>query len=122
MRLIWILLLLCGCGPRFAECVAACVIQQEPPAVCGDGFVGVDEECDDGYVGPGANGDGCDENCTITRCGNGIIQDPESCEPSTFADGCDYFAGFTAPGEARCTDGCDIDLSDCTLRPGFVRP
>ena len=119
-RLFFLALVWVGCGPRFTECVTACVVQSEPPAVCGDGFVSGDEECDDGYVGPGAEGDGCDSNCTRTRCGNGIISDPESCEPSTFDLSCSYFAGYTEPGELRCGDDCQIDFSGCTCRPGFI--
>src|SRR6185295_19732910 len=37
-------------------------------ARCGDGIVNLEgEECDDGNL---VDGDGCDGNCTVTRCGN----------------------------------------------------
>lgn len=52
-------------------------------SICGDGEVGVGttgfgtEECDDGNR---VNGDGCDSDCTITGCGNGITTPGEYCD------------------------------------------
>ncbi len=35
------------------------------------------EECDDGNS---QNGDGCDENCTVSACGNGVLAASEECD------------------------------------------
>jgi cysteine-rich repeat protein len=36
-----------------------------------------DEECDDSNL---TEDDGCDSNCTITRCDNGVITAGEECD------------------------------------------
>jgi cysteine-rich repeat protein len=41
------------------------------------------EDCDDGNF---VNGDGCDNNCTITRCGNGIVTGGEVCDDGNLED------------------------------------
>jgi cysteine-rich repeat protein len=45
-------------------------------AVCGDGELSKDEACDDGNV---ANADGCEANCALPACGNGIVDPGELC-------------------------------------------
>jgi cysteine-rich repeat protein len=45
-------------------------------AVCGDGELSKDEACDDGNV---ANADGCEANCSLPACGNGIVDPGELC-------------------------------------------
>ncbi|HRI68180.1 MAG TPA: proprotein convertase P-domain-containing protein, partial [Polyangium sp.] len=47
------------------------------PAFCGDGTVNGAETCDDANM---MNGDGCDNNCTISACGNGIPAGMEACD------------------------------------------
>src|SRR5215831_14261794 len=42
-------------------------------AVCGNGVVEGSEQCDDGNT---VNGDGCEADCTLPRCGNGILDRP----------------------------------------------
>ena len=56
------------CSPDGAQCIS-----------CGDGEwdEDEDEECDDGNL---IDGDGCDSNCTRTRCGNGIRTAGEACD------------------------------------------
>lgn len=82
--------------------------------LCGDGFIDVDEACDDGNFiasdscttacappscgdfivtgseecddGNSTNGDGCDVNCTLSRCGNGITSSTEQCDDGNQAD------------------------------------
>jgi cysteine-rich repeat protein len=57
-------------------------------AICGDGSLELDEECDDGNL---IDGDGCDSDCTITRiCGDGVLAPGEQCDDgnSTGGDGC----------------------------------
>lgn len=38
---------------------------------CGDGFISIGEECDDGNQ---VFGDGCSDTCMIEVCGDGIVQ------------------------------------------------
>jgi len=54
---------------------------------CADGVLTHLEECDDANV---VNGDGCDMNCTVTRCGNLIRSGDEECDDGNTAagDGC----------------------------------
>jgi cysteine-rich repeat protein len=67
--------------------------------VCGDGFIDGPEQCDDGNT---ANGDGCDAACQREQvCGNGFLEDPEACDD-----------GNTAAG-----DGCS---PTCTVEAGHV--
>ena len=47
-------------------------------ARCGDGVINLEgEECDDGNT---TDGDGCDSNCTTTRCGNNVRTAGEQCD------------------------------------------
>jgi len=75
---------------------------------CGDGIVNqAAEECDDGNA---IDGDGCDTNCTQTRCGNGIVTAPEECDDGNLinGDGCD--ANCTLP---RCGNGEVVPPEEC---------
>jgi cysteine-rich repeat protein len=85
------------------------ICQNEVGHVCGDGILNPDcEECDDGN---NDDGDGCDSNCTITRCGNGIVTDGEECDDGNAVDGdgCDSNCTFTACGNGIVTDGEECD-------------
>jgi cysteine-rich repeat protein len=92
---------------------AACV-----GAGCGNGVVDAGETCDDQNQ---TNGDGCDNNCTLTACGNGIVTTTEQCDDGnlTANDGCEN--NCTLP---ECSNGIDdepdggIDLQD----PGCSSP
>ncbi len=68
-------------------------------AICGNGIIEAGEACDDGNL---VNGDGCENNCTLTGaiCGNGIIEAGETCDDGNLING----------------DGCD---SNCTLTLGI---
>jgi cysteine-rich repeat protein len=46
-------------------------------AMCGDGARCPQEQCDDGNS---VDADGCDKNCTVTGCGNGIVTAGEECD------------------------------------------
>lgn len=89
------------CAPRWGDgCSVTCQI--EPGRICGDGITvtGNNEQCDDGNT---TNGDGCDNNCTTTACGNGIVTWTEECDDGNTIpnDGCSY----TGCQWAFCGDG-----------------
>lgn len=48
---------------------------------CSDGVLSPGEECDDGNR---VDGDGCDRNCTVSRCGNGRRSQGERCRDDLF--------------------------------------
>jgi len=119
-------------GPH-NRCNAACQFN-----VCGDNDLlsGV-EQCDDGNR---MNGDGCDNNCTVTSCGNGITTSGEACDDGNHVngDGCDNNCTATACGNGiqtmgeACDDGnqvvetcpyntsCTVCDATCHLSPGVV--
>ena len=51
--------------------------------ICGNGFIDVNEECDDGNT---ASEDGCSATC-ISECGNGDLNQNEECDDSNTQDG-----------------------------------
>jgi cysteine-rich repeat protein len=67
---------------------------------CGDGthVIGC-EACDDGNL---VSGDGCDANCTVTGCSNGITTAGEGCDDgnATSGDGCSYKCNVEQPLDA----------------------
>ena len=67
-------------------------------AVCGDGIKNGTEQCDDGNQ---VEDDGCDSNCTIPACGNGILDASlgEACDPPCGA-GCS--AGQICNSQCQC--------------------
>ncbi|MEM9456628.1 MAG: DUF4215 domain-containing protein [Myxococcota bacterium] len=75
-------------------CKADCTRQ-----VCGDGFVGPAEACDDGNDD---DDDACASHCAVPTCGDGELQDGEECDDGNDDDhdGC-----LTTCLEARCGDG-----------------
>jgi len=69
------------------------------PATCGNGKQEAGEECDDENV---MDADGCEADCTLPKCGNGIVDPGELC--------------FTAPSEAFPSHGEDalgLVIVDC---------
>jgi uncharacterized repeat protein (TIGR03806 family) len=87
--------------PGTATCTDDCQIRA--PA-CGDGLLTPPESCDDGNL---ADGDGCTSDCSIERCGDGVVNDggDEDCEP---------------PGTATCDASCRTRTASCG--DGFVTP
>ncbi|MEZ4384141.1 MAG: hypothetical protein R3A79_22600 [Nannocystaceae bacterium] len=69
------------------------------PAICGDGLIGGDEECDAGELN-GVEGSQCSADCTIPSCGDGHF-DPEEEE----CDGSDPMFVEVAV----CTNACTWD-------------
>jgi cysteine-rich repeat protein len=76
------------------------------------------ELCDDGDA---TNGDGCDNNCTPTGCGNGIASSGEGCDDGNAVDGdgCDTNCSASAcgngisAGREGCDDGNDTNGDGC---------
>jgi cysteine-rich repeat protein len=99
--------------------VAATATKNWAPARCGDGVRNQSGElCDDGNV---IDGDGCDDNCTPTGCGNGIVTAGEECDDGNAAsgDGCDVDCTLTRCGNGivsigeECDDGNAVDGDGC---------
>ncbi len=99
-------------------------------AVCGDGKLEQDEQCDDGNL---EDLDECTNKCTSTYCGDSVKQLKEECDDGNM----DLFGGCPAKckvamcgdgwiragveqcddGNMKDSDGCD---SDCQITPKFV--
>ena len=92
--------------------------------VCGDGFVGGNEACDDGVDNSDVVRDACRSDCRAARCGDGVIDSGETCDDGNDADGDDCPAScaevicgdevVVAPevcddGNQRSGDGCRAD-------------
>jgi cysteine-rich repeat protein len=98
-------------GPS-APCTPACRLNR-----CGDGYqLTTSEPCDDGND---TNGDGCDTNCTLSACGNGVQAPGEACDDGnlTNGDGCDANCTLT---QCASQGGCfalDNDCADGVCNP-----
>ncbi len=68
-------------------------------AVCGNDIQEEGEECDDGNT---ADADGCEGDCTLPRCGNGIVDPAEIC-----------FGGPIVSLPAETSYAADMILGDC---------
>ncbi len=130
-----------GSGGQTPTCDTDCSV-----AICGDGTLNVQnvtppatasgEACDDGNV---LDGDGCDGNCTVTACGNGIVTSGEFCDDGnlTNGDGCDDAPsgnctptacgnGIVTPGTGEtCDDSgesatCDADCTAAVCQDGVL--
>lgn len=87
---------------------------------CGNGAVDPAETCDDGND---VDGDGCDSNCSVTACGNGIQTAGEACDLGALngfgracridctrdvcGDGYSNLQGWCDDGNRVDGDGCD---------------
>ena len=79
-----------GDCPAGEACAAGCV-------QCGNGFVDVGEECDDGAAN-GNTPDHCRANCRLPTCGDAIVDSGETCDR----------------GGARCMGGRNSGAACCT--------
>ena len=69
-------------------------------ARCGDGQLHRGfEECDDGND---SDTDACTQTCTLSRCGDGLLQEGEACDDGNTEDG---DACLETCLTARCGDG-----------------
>lgn len=74
---------------------------------CGNAIVDGTDVCDDGNT---VDGDGCDTNCTLTACGNGVQTAGEACDRGERNSN-------TEPGSCR-TDCTLMQCGDAILDPG----
>lgn len=93
------------------------------PLTCGDGFSDPDlgEECDDGNLD---DTDTCHNDCTLPKCGDGVVQvgvedcddgnldESDACLTSCFTATCGD--GFIQAGVEACDDGNEEDADACT--------
>lgn len=89
-------------------------------AVCGDGVVGGDEECDDGNS---VATDACLPDCSSATCGDLVVQlgveecdDGDQDNTDNCTNACQFAIcgdGIVGPGEG-CDDGDDIDTNQCS--------
>ncbi len=109
------------------ELVLAAVALEIPSnpvdAVCGNGVVESGELCDDGND---INGDGCENDCTLTPppavCGDGVVDPGEECDaganngfPACLCElDCRLPTAETACGSLA---QCESDLNQCLSRP-----
>src|SRR5262249_42902987 len=84
-------------------------------AVCGDGFSGPGEFCEDGNR---ANGDGCEVTCTPTGCGDNVVGPGEQCDDGNIVAGdcCSPGCQPETAGSSCADDGnvCTDDQCDGT--------
>ncbi|HFE45157.1 MAG TPA: DUF4215 domain-containing protein [Nannocystis exedens] len=93
----------------------------EPPPVCGNGVVEVDEACDDGNTD---DSDMCTSQCENAVCGDGYVQEGvEACDDGNVldTDACTSLCvkavcgdGYVQEGVEACDDGNDDDADACT--------
>lgn len=74
--------------------------------VCGDGFVGGDETCDDGIANSDTLADACRRSCVLPGCGDGVIDSDETCDDGNTGDG----------------DDCPSDCKEVVCGDGVVTP
>jgi cysteine-rich repeat protein len=101
----------CDDAGESATCDTDCSV-----AYCGDSQVNPlqvadhpgGEICDDGNL---LDNDGCDSNCTVTGCGNGVVTSGEGCDDDNLVDGdgCDSNCEPTGCGNGVITAGEDCD-------------
>ena len=89
--------------------------------VCGDGFQGPEESCDDGNE---TNEDLCTNVCKNAACGDGFTQPGEECDDGNMVDtdmcitSCKAAVcgdGFLLADVEECDDGNMVDTDDCVM-------
>lgn len=95
-----------SCDDTCAFDTTACIL-----SICGDSAITGPEECDDGNTTPG---DGCNANCLIEFCGDGLVNNAgaESCDGADLA-GEDCVSQNFAGGTLLCSASCSFDTSGC---------
>ncbi len=82
---------------------------------CGDGNLSFEEECEDGNI---FSGDGCNAQCKIEFCGDGIVDIGfEQCDDENLndTDNCtnDCFSNVCGDGVCSNAESCNICSADC---------
>jgi cysteine-rich repeat protein len=101
--------------------------------ICGDGFQGPGEGCDDGNM---SNADECTNVCTLASCGDGFVQPGEECDDDNAVndDGCTNACTLPSCGDdilqagEECDDGngngadaaCTPECTDAECGDGFL--
>ena len=111
-------------GHRVDDDTITLVCERSDRPCCGDGQVTAGEECDyggrvDGDLGPSGTGPRCDDDCTLTVCGDGHrVDGVEVCEDNNLVDfdGCESDCTNTSPEclAAPAPERCKAD-ADCPL-------
>jgi cysteine-rich repeat protein len=81
-------------------------------ALCGNGRLDGDEECDDGPANSDAAPDACRTTCLDAFCGDGVVDDGEECDDANQRDGDGCDADCFAE-EGTCGDGTVGDDEEC---------
>jgi MYXO-CTERM domain-containing protein len=113
---------LAKCGTRTSSGTWFVWVRPASPVVCGDGWVGTGEVCDDGNT---VDCDGCRGDCSAveTGCGDGFQCGAEVCDDgnTVSCDGCrnDCLALDSGCGDGAlcgaeaCDDGNNVDCDGC---------
>ena len=119
----WLLIAVLGCGDSGAGGAGGEASGGGAPLGCGDGFADPDlgEECDDGNV---EDADDCLNDCTLPKCGDGIVHlgfeecddgnadETDDCTSACVAAACGD--GVTHAGVEDCDDGNEEDGDACS--------
>ena len=107
---------------------------------CGDGFIGVGEQCDtfgpvfgavdecDGYSEFTGGALACNDNCELDTsgcvegpsCGNGLINRGETCDGANLGGVstiCSVYSAYFSAGTISCSDDCQISTNGCQEMP-----
>ncbi len=106
-----------------------------PELFCGDGVTSAGEQCDEGAANSDAPDGTCRTDCTLARCGDGIVdpgagevcEQDAQCAPGETCFGCQCFTGSplgpldfsVAPGPSAATVTDDGESSWLSVTPTF---
>jgi hypothetical protein len=93
-----------ACGDGWCPAGAVCTNGQcRDLSNCGDGVTSTDEECDDGPNNSGASNAHCREDCTLARCGDGVV---DKTPIDRAAEACDEGLGNSDVDPDHCRESC----------------
>lgn len=84
----------------------SCVECKLYTAACGDAITNGADECDDGND---VEDDGCDNLCRVRKCGDGVVQTGEQCDPpgATCTNQCQSASEMCGDGDKDSGEQCD---------------
>lgn len=98
------------CGPQL-QCLEGLCGGLGDPALCGNGLLDTEEECDDGNL---RDGDACTPSCRFPVCGDGYAALNEACDDGNTDDGDDCTATCQRPPiPATCGNGSVESGEEC---------